>query len=429
MKRFVGILICIVAVFVGCSNNNTSPKTTSSVKTSDSVTVTQSLQTEKIELSMKFASNSTYHPLNFKCQKAVWFSYIDIADMLTNKTKTQFQKSISEAFENVKDLSCNTVYVHVRPFGDAFYNSQIYPQTRFYTGKVLENSPYDAFEIMVEEAHRCGLSIHAWINPLRCEKEEYFVDYNDEFLLKKWYNSKEYNGKYLVKVDDSERLWLNPAYKEVRKLICDGITEIIRNYNVDGIHIDDYFYPTTDENFDIDAFSQSSKTSLSDFRLNNTTALVSEIYQAVKKENENVLFGISPQGNISNNYNELYADVKRWAGEKGFCDYIVPQIYYGFENEYQPFETVLKQWNEITCDDVKLVIGLAYYKIHTEGEFMENTGIISRQFELSQSLSDFSGVAFYNYKNIFETKNANSDVELARLKEKMQFSFVQIAEK
>ena len=222
-----------------------------------------------------------------------------------------------------------------------------------------------------------------------------------------------------MKVNNSEQLWLNPAYEEVRNLICDGVSEIVRNYNVDGIHIDDYFYPTISENFDKSAFSQSTAVSISDFRLENINSLVSQMYNSVKAENPQVLFGISPQGNIRNNYTQLFADVKKWAGQTGYCDYIVPQIYYGFENEIQPFDEVLQEWNDMTCKDVKLIVGLAYYKIFEEGEFSQNTGIISKQLQNVLSCDNTDGVAFYNYKNIFKNKNANSDVELALLKEKL----------
>ena len=413
-KKILTVGICFVCLLCSCKkqtlsneNNKVSPVNTKISQNNDTTT------------SAKFVTTTNYYPLNYKTQKAVWFSYIDLADMLTGKTKSQFEKSISKAFENVREIGCNTIYVHVRPFGDAFYNSEIYPQTRYYTGKVTENPPFDALEIMVEQAHKNGLSIHAWINPLRCEKEKYLEQTSDSFLVKKWYNSDDFLGKYLVRVDNSEQLWMNPAYEDVRNLVCDGVAEIVENYNVDGIHIDDYFYPTSEEAFDKEAFSQSKMTDVSNFRLENTNKLVSQIYQTIKNINPDVLFGISPQGNVQNNYSQLYADVKKWAGETGYCDYIVPQIYYGFENKTQPFERVANEWNEMVCDEVTLVIGLAFYKVNEQGEFSENSGIISRQYEFSTNLTEYGGIALYNYKNIFLSENANSDVELALLQEKL----------
>lgn len=420
-KIFKIISLCTVLLFTACSNSVPLSKikqTMAETKAAEeSVTVTEEVSETACEV--RFVSTGYYYPLNYKTQKAVWFSYIDLADMLTGKTESQFSNRISDAFEEVKELGCNTVYVHVRPFGDAFYDSQIFPSTRFYTGTIGDEPSFDALEIMTEKAHEAGLSIHAWINPLRCEKKENFEKMSDDCLIKQWYNSDEYFGKYLLEVKNSDQLWLNPAYEEVRNLICDGVAEIADNYKVDGIHIDDYFYPTTDESFDSLAFSQTEFVSVSDFRLENTNLLVSQMYQTVKESNPNLLFGISPQGNVSNNYQQLYADVEKWCSEEGYCDYIAPQIYYGFENEYQPFEEVATQWSEMTCDSVQLVFGLAYYKTNEEGEFSENVGTISKQLEFSMTLSNYGGVALYNYKNMFAVKNANSETELALLQEKL----------
>jgi len=409
LKKLLGIFLSVLILFSSCQKPDTKDKP---LEETTSTSTSQIKQDSSFTLdNLSFKSQNSYFPLNYTDVKAVWFSYIDLADMLNEKTKSHFKNEIIKAFENVKKLGCNTVYVHVRPFGDAFYTSQTYPQTRYCN--------FDALEIMVEIAHSYGLSIHAWVNPLRCEKEKYIKNYSDEFLIKKWYSDDAYFGKYLVKVNNSEQLWLNPAYEDVRNLICDGVSEIVRNYNVDGIHIDDYFYPTISENFDKPAFLQSTAVSISDFRLENINSLISQMYNSVKAENPQVLFGISPQGNIQNNYTQLFADVKKWAGQTGYCDYIVPQIYYGFENEIQPFDEVLQEWNDMTCKDVKLIVGLAYYKIFEEGEFSQNTGIISKQLQNVLNCDNTDGVAFYNYKNIFKNKNANSDVELALLKEKL----------
>lgn len=365
------------------------------------------------------SGTENYVPLNYKVQKGVWLSYIDIAEMLEKKTENQFRENIAEAFDNIRGSGFNTVYVHVRPFGDALYDSKIYAPSRYFTGTAGENSGFDPLEIMVEEGHKKGLSVHAWINPLRCEKAENIEKAGDGYQIGKWYFSEEYMGKYLVADQSDGRLWLDPAYPEVRELICSGVGEICENYRVDGIHIDDYFYPTADESFDRQAFSQSMRTSVADFRLENINMLVSEMYRTVKAANRDMLFGISPQGNVNNNYTQLFADVKRWAGEKGYCDYIAPQVYYGFENKVQPFEQVIKEWDGFCGEDVKLVIGLAFYKVGGEEEFTENKGIISQQIECCKKLENYSGVAVYNYKSIFPgdeqaSERAKEELEMVR---------------
>ncbi len=423
MKKLRTVFVLISAfVFSGCVGTPIKPQNNLNTVLNyekNTTTQTQTTTTNTSDIKFKYLSTHKYYPLNYKIQKAVWISYIDLADMITGKTKSQFETAVSRAFDNISEVGLNTVYVHVRPFGDAFYDSSIYPLTRYFTGEIINKIPFDPLKIMVQVAHEKGLSIHAWINPLRCEKDEYFEYYSTDYKIKQWYDDEDYFGKYLLSVDNSSQLWLNPAYEEVRQLICDGIKEIVENYDVDGVHIDDYFYPTTDENFDNYAFSDSKFASVTDFRLQNINLLVKEIYNTIKNVNSNVIFGISPQGNIANNYTQLYADVENWAKNDGYCDYIVPQIYYSFDNEIQPFGEVAQMWSDITNDKVQLVIGLAFYKVNEDGDFAENTGIIAKQIEYSTSLENYGGIALYNYKNIFESENENANSELALLKGKL----------
>lgn len=126
----------------------------------------------------------TSHKLNYTVQKAIWISYIDLADMLTGKSAEEFRENFSQACENALNIGCNTLYVHVRPFGDAIYDSELYPASRYITGVAGEQGGFDPLDIMIQTAHDKGLSFHAWINPLRCENEECFQTYDSSFLLK-----------------------------------------------------------------------------------------------------------------------------------------------------------------------------------------------------------------------------------------------------
>lgn len=355
-------------------------------------------------------NTAAYEPLNYDEQNAVWISYIDLQPMILNKSEDEFRINISSAYDEIKKLGCNTVYVHVRSFGDAYYDSELYPFTKAVTGEIGGESEFDPLEIMVTEAHNAGLSFHAWINPMRCETEEYMDRIPDDYALKQWFSDSEKYDEYLVKVDSDNHYWLNPAVEDVRNLIAEGAAEIVRNYDVDGIHIDDYFYPTTDTYFDSGIYVETGVTeSLSDWRMNNVNKMVKAIHDAVKSENSKVLFGVSPQGNMENNYEYMYADVKKWCSEEGYIDYIVPQIYFGFENSGKPFAQTADEWSSIvTCDDVSLIIGLGVYKIGQEDEFLQTTGIIGEQIDVSQEISNYGGVALYNYINLFQP-----DYELA----------------
>ncbi len=351
-------------------------------------------------------SYDLYTPINFRRQKAMWFTYMDYAEILLDKSEVEFTEEIKRRFLNASMMGINTVYVQVRAFGDAYYESEIFPK-----GKYCGNIDFDPLEIMVSQAHAFGLSFHAWINPLRLMTEGE-LDLNGECIFARWYCDE---SPYVRKIDN--RLYLNPAYPEVQELIAQGAGEIVEKYNVDGVHIDDYFYPTEDASFDSEEFRLSGADNLSDWRRENINKLVSGMYKAIKNVNSEVLFGISPQGNISADYNNQYADVEKWMNESGYCDYIVPQVYYGYKNSECPFEEIVFQWEALVSDKVKLVIGVCTYKNGAEDkwagtgrtEWLEDHSITSRQIRDCISCENVSGVAVYSYSSTFED-DISSDI-------------------
>ncbi|MBQ8623477.1 MAG: family 10 glycosylhydrolase [Oscillospiraceae bacterium] len=360
---------------------------------------------EDDEPNIVIGSNS-YNPLNYDTQKAMWLAYLDIDSMLLNATESEFRVSVKEAMNNVTLLGCNTVYVHVRAFGDAYYHSNYYAFTAAYSGTMGVKPSYDPLEIMIDEAHKSGLSFHAWINPMRTTTKKRYKEMSDSYTLKKWYNSDSTNGTYLVYDSGTEYYWLSPAYPAVRELICNGIAELVSNYDVDAIHIDDYFYPTTSSSFDKEAFKASGASDLTAWRQSVVSQLVREMYATVKACNSSVLFGISPAGNISNNTDKYYADVITWCSNKGYMDYVVPQIYYNYGDKL-PFETTIIDWADlVTEDSIDLVCGIAAYKVGTTSSWSTG-GILKRQTDDVNSLSEYSGVAYYRYGTVFL---ADSDI-------------------
>lgn len=347
---------------------------------------------------------SQYHPLNYDEQKAIWFSYIDLAEFISGKSKSEFKTSISTALDNVSKAGFNTVYIHVRAFEDAFYKSELFPKTSY-----LGTHTYDPLKIIISKAHKLNLSVHAWINPFRCSNVETIESINEKYTIKKWYNDNEKNGTYIKSVEDDEHMWLNPAYEDVRQLVADGTVEIVRNYKVDGIHFDDYFYPTTNKSFDKSAFEASGEKNLSEWRIANINKMVKLVYESIKQINKEVMFGISPQGNIENDYQLQFADVKTWCSKDGYVDYIAPQVYYGYSST-SPYLETIKRWDKLkTNKNVKLVIGLAEYKVISEDEYINNVGIIAEQIKDAKELQNYSGVAVYNYKNLFSAEDKFSE--------------------
>ncbi len=410
MKKILSIICTIICfAFTACySTQSTSPEQFAAGK---KYIVTGSVT--PIRNNPK--SENTSSRLNYKDMKAVWLSYIDLSPMLTGKTETEFKNGFETACKNISEIHCNTVFVHVRPFGDAFYNSDIYPCSRFITGSPTDKPPFDPLSIMVETAHKYKLSIHAWINPLRLDDEEYFDGYDAKYLIKKWYDSK--NG-YVNSVQGDKRLWLDPGYSEVRKLIADGAQEIAKKYDIDGIHYDDYFYPTTADTFDKECFAKSgSDKSLSVWRCENISLMCAQIYKAVKSVDKSIIVGAAPQGNVDNNYRYMYADVKKWGSETGYVDYICPQIYFGYNNPVKPFLETLKEWENIVVNDkVDLYVGLAVYKVcGGDDEFVNTKGIISKQIKDIGNSKACKGFALYNYINLF-SDSVRSREELDSIK-------------
>ena len=202
-------------------------------------------------------------------------------------------------------------------------------------------------------------------------------------------------------------------------MIVNGVKELVQNYDIDAIHFDDYFYPTTDVVFDSKAYEKSGKElSLDDWRRNNVNTLIHKVYEAIKAIDENMEFGISPQGNIDINYNKQYADVKYWIENEGYLDYIMPQVYYGFKNSV-PFAATVEEWADLASQsDVDLYIGLAAYKIGQEDQWAGEEGmdewivdggdLLKRQVEFCRDLQgdSYKGFSLYNYGTLFQPEQS-----------------------
>ena len=359
-----------------------------------------------------------YQPINFDIQKAVWISYLDLGEMLEGHSEDTFKDRFSVACENISALGCNTVYVHVRAFGDAYYDSELFP----WADAVSHGGEpdFDPLEIMVDIAHENGLSFHAWINPLRCDSAEK-LEKAAGYPIGKWLSRPQEYPEYLVYVPATNRHSLDPAVEEVRELIGQGAAEIVQKYEVDGIHLDDYFYPTDSEDFDSLTYAAAqTQLSLKDWRLENCSLMVRNIYDSVKEINTQVQVGISPQGNIENNYSKMYADVKRWCAQEGYADYIAPQLYYGYGDPVKPFESTLDEWLSLDyADSVSLIVGLAPYKALQEEEFINDTGIIARQIRDCLEKDNCKGVALYNYINLFAPDSPRMEQERKLICEKL----------
>ena len=380
------------------THSNTSNSTTKKPTTTKKSTTTAKPSTTTVTTPP--VSSSRYNPINYSVQKGVWITYSEKKIVSSGKTEAQYRSEINTEYSKIKATGCNTVYVQVRSHADAYYDSNYFAKSS------KTSKDFDQLKVMVEVAHKYGLSIHAWINPMRGPSASAMESMADTAVMKKWYKDPSKNGKYIVNYGGN--YYFNPAYPEVRQLICNGVAEIVSRYNVDGIHIDDYFYPSgAASSFDSSAYSQyGSGKSLADWRRSNTDAMVSSMYRTIKNINSKIPFGISPAGNNSNNYNSLYANVSKWCSTSGYLDYVVPQIYWSFNHPSAGFKSKCAEWRGIVKNsNIKLVIGLATYKVGTsEYDFLTDPYIMSKEINYAKTISGYGGVAFFRYDNLFSDK-------------------------
>ncbi len=334
--------------------------------------------------------------------RATWISYIDYNEILLNKSEQEYRYNVLEMLEDLKNLNMNTIYAHASAFTDAFYDSEYYPTSYYISGNCGDKLMFDPFEILVEEAKAQGFRVEAWINPLRSFSLERMKDVPSDSIQQTWLSN---NSRYLVLYEG--HYYLNPAYQEVQDLIINVAVELINNYDIDGIHIDDYFYPDqVKEGFDEYEYSRlEGNRSLAEFRKDNVNALITNLSQAIKEADSSCDFTVSPAGNIDYSTNTIYGDVATWI-EKGLIDMVIPQIYFGYEHEVLPFDTCLKQWEDLVeGTSVELVVGLGAYKINTidqfaksgDEEWLNEDDILARQIKDARKSNNYRGFSLFSY--------------------------------
>ena len=353
--------------------------------------------------------------------RAVWVNYNELS-MKTYEnggTENDFRLKAAKMCENIRTDGLNTVIVQVRPFCDAFYPSKYFPWSAYLTGTQGQAVEYDPLAVFIDCAQAQNLSVQAWINPYRVLPSTEWVLFSADNPARKWYEAGKTENLLLT----GEGIYLNPASTEVQTLLLNGVREILENYAVSAIHLDDYFYPTTDYAVDADSFAAylaaGGTLSQDDWRRENVSAFVSALYATVKAVNPQVQVVISPGGDLERNYNTLYADVARWAREPGYVDVLLPQLYYGFENEKKPFESTALEWANLQyADGVSLCFGLAAYKCGQEDayagsgetEWTAHTDILARQVSYCRGLAHCDGFAFFTYSSIYQ-QNSEENVK------------------
>lgn len=435
--------VLILAFLLGSCSGQKEQQESSSYTRSEEVfdvfaEITSNTSFEKSEDSKEepSAAMKEYTPVNHKFMKAVWLSQFDMKPLYQSegvqREEGEFTTLLETVLDHLKNDGYNTIIVQVRPYADSFYPSDVYPVSNYISGSFGDEEIYDPFAIILSEAHERGFSVHAWLNPMRCMTAEEIADVPENYLIKQWYADDEKNGDYLVELNG--RYYLNPAHEKVRVLIAAGAKEVSERYDIDGVHIDDYFYPTTDPSFDAIAYDRfrtdGGKKSLKNFRFENINAMVSGIYSAIKSVDERILFGISPAGNISNTYNNCYTDVYKWCSEESFLDYICPQIYFGLEHQTFDFKKVYNTWKAIIKKDgIRLIVGMTLGKAQSgvdkyagagKNEWQENKDVMQRCLEYLSEQPACSGISVFCYQYMYDPISGESIPETAKERANMK---------
>ena len=354
--------------------------------------------------------------------KGLWLSQFDLQSIYSagssQRGEADFRKRMEQVLDNTVKDGFNTVVLQLRPNADSIYPSDVYPPSKYAVGSYAGDFQYDPVAIVVELCKERNLSVHGWINPMRGMTEDEIKQVDDKYLIKQWYNDKTKKGDYIVFVN--KNWYLNIAHPEVRKLICDGAAEILAKYEMDGVHMDDYFYPTTDASFDGKAYNAYKKNGgtldLASWRKECLSTLVAELYATVKTHDLRALFGISPAGNINTVMNSHYADVMTWCANPGYIDYIMPQVYFGFEHASWAFDKTCKIWQDIIDTEyVTLIVGMSFGKALSgvdnyagaagKDEWTRHKDIMVRSLKHTETLELCKGVTVFCYQYLWDRGN------------------------
>ena len=336
------------------------------------------------------------------------------ADLSKDELKAELDAIVRDA----EEAGLNTIFFQVRPEADALYDSEIFPVSRYMssTGELR----FDALEYIIYAAHKKGIAVHAWVNPLRVSSSPNVTleSLSEDHPARK-------NPDWVVKYEDG-KMYFDAGIPEVRELVVKGVQEIVDNYNVDGIVFDDYFYPYPAYNTvsgssevvpfdDADTYAKyGGEKSLENWRRENINSMVKAVHTAVKDERERCLFGVSPFGIWKNGYGDesgsltrgsesysmLYCDTVAWI-KGGYVDYVAPQIYWSKDESAAPYNALCDWWNMIVDGTgVRLLVSHGAYRY--EDGWTDPEGIITDQVTYSREKKNYRGSIYYGY---FEVKN------------------------
>ena len=314
-----------------------------------------------------FKNSSTYQ--SKEEIRAIFISYIELQEYMSSKSEDKIKSNIDLIINNIKKIKTNTIILQVRSQTDSIYKSSIFPTSRH----INQELSFDLLKYFIKQSHKNNIKLIAWINPYRISTNEKIESIPESSPAKKFIGT--------------DRL-MERGISEYEKVLSTIIFNDRREYE--------------------DYLKNNKEISIEKYHLNVVNNLIKKIYKKCQKRN--IKFGISPDGNIENNYQKNFADVREWMSKKGYIDFIMPQIYYGFYNSTKGYYKVLKEWESLLKnDEIELLVALAFYKIGKEDnyakdgkyEWIENNNIIMREILLSRNIKNYTGYALFRYDFIF----------------------------
>lgn len=324
----------------------------------------------------------------------------------------QQKNELINLLNKASSLNLNAIIFQVRPAADAFYDSSYEPWSSFLTG-TMGQAPlpgWDPLEFIIHEAHNRGLELHAWFNPYRAGHPA---------------DSSQISADHISKTQPcwvhqyGDFLWLDPGLPEVKEYTINVIMDVVRRYDIDGVHFDDYFYPypSYGDNTEFPdslawqrALDLGVELSRDDWRRDNVNSMVQELYHRIKEFKPHVKFGISPFGiwrpgvpaftNGFDAYTDLYADAKLWLNN-GWLDYITPQIYYQMGQPAQPFPIMLNWWNEQNLQNRHLWPGLYTSRLWTPDRIWPTDELLG-QIYTTRAFPGVTGAVHFSMKTFIQ---------------------------
>ena len=343
--------------------------------------------------------------------RAVWIATVDNIDFPTKKglDVTQQKAELISALDLAKKLHLNAVIFQVRPMTDAVYRSEIEPWSEFLTGEMGKPQNFDPLEFVVAEAHKRGILVHAWFNPYRSYHPSAKTISNKHISKTNPEMVRQY-GRYI---------WMDPTDAAVQAHSISVIKDVVRRYDIDGVHFDDYFYPYIEKDaagndipFPDDANwnayqAKGGNLGRSDWRRMHVNNFIAAVGSEVKRIKPQVMYGISPFGIWQpmpelgiegfNSFEGLYADSRKWL-QDGTVDYLVPQLYWETARRTQSFPILLDWWKSQNVKKRHLWPGIATYRIGRNADWTSDE--LLNQIALARSSDETRGAVHFSFKSL-----------------------------